>query len=414
MQNEFKHRPLIKYILQIAHVEPLVWHAAVALGSIQKPQSGPSVGDGSVFGFSQYGKAVKILNESLTSCIHVDSEMVLAAALLFATFEVIHKDFTKGSEHVDGSLNYLCELVQVGAIASGDVSSSFVDVFARLAISASIFGGPRTRLTVHPFAWLSSHLAVGRELSMDRVGHAVLFSLSAMRCLEDQMIPAKTASQSIDKGQLPEMRQRLLHSITAWQISLQRLKLDDKDAPLRHRALLLTIYLKYCEISVSTLPVDDLDTTELRYDDRIPAFKDLLALCEHFLDCGDPEVDEQGRMRYPSFTIQIGIIHILWYISIKCRDPYVRRHAMHLLNHYHRGNGDTGHGVMIAGYADMLIKLEEGLDEPSRAEEVPLQRRICNPYFDVVQDDHVLHCEKGNFRLGEEWNRWQPICVFSV
>ena len=62
----------------------------------------------------------------------------------------------------------------------------------------------------------------------------------------------------------------------------------------------------------------------------------------------------------------------------------------------------------------VVIRLEEGPHGAKCAKDVPVERRIAKPRFNVIRDDHILHCEKGDFRLGEEWTKWQPICVFST
>lgn len=410
VQNEFRYRPLFEYILQAAQVEPSIWHATVALGSLQKPENAPIAGNGTAFGFSQYGRAIQILNGNVATSTRMNSEIVLATSLLFATFEVLHKEFSKGSQHINGSLNYLCDLVQTGRLQGGIVFSAFVDVFARLAISASIFGGQQTRLIMDPFAWLSAHTLDEKQFSMDLAGHVVLFCLAAMRFLEDSLRPAS----DVKRTHLLGLRSELLDSIGLWEFSMKQLEGGNLNVSLRHRALLLKIYMTYCKISVSAMLIGTVDPSELRYDEHILKFRKLLDSCKNFMEWDDLEAQEQGGLRYPSFTIHIGIIHILWYVSIKCRDPQIRRQAVKLLNHCHHGEGDTFDGVMIAGYAEMVIRLEEGPEMAATAQDVPAERRISTPYFNVARDDHVLHCEKGDFRLSEEWSKWQPICVFSV
>ena len=416
VQNEFKYRPLFEYILQAAQVEPSVWHATVALGCLQRPDNAPNASDGPAFGFRQYGKAVKILNHSLTIPTNMKSEVVLATSLLFATFEVLHKDFMKGSQHINASLNYMCHLVQAGAAHDDNVFAALVDVFARLAISASIFRGQRSKLSTDPFIWLTTHLNGTDEFSMAVAGYGVLFCLSAMRFLEqaENQETSNEHIQGVGPNHLLILRNELLDSIQFWQVSMKQLEASQINISIRHRALLLKIYMAYCKISVSALRMGSTEPSELRYDRHILDFRQLLASCRDFMERGDLEFYEQGGLRYPSFTIHIGIIHILWYISIKCRDPHIRRGAVKLLNHCHHGEGDTFDGVMISGYADMVIKLEEGPESTTTAQDVPVERRISKPYFNVVRDDHVLHCEKGDFRLGDEWTKQQPICVFSV
>ena len=364
VHNEFKYRPLFQYILQVAHAERSVWHATVALGSLQKPVNAPQVGNGRTFSFDQYGKAVKILNRSLGSRGNVDSETILASSLLLATFEILQKEFMKGSQHVNGSLNYLCDLVQ-SRKDDNVVFSSFVDVFARLTISTSIFGGKQTKVFLDPFEWLSTNLGYEREFSMETAGYGVLFCLSAMRFLEDpwQINSPPRMIDENDDEHYQAYRELLLNSIKFWEDAMHRLEASIQDAAVEHRATLLKIYIKYCKLAVSTLAIHEAESTEMRYDCFHPKFHSLLDLCTRFMSCGDPETHERGGLRYPSFTIHIGVIHILWYVVIKCRDPGTRREALRLLKHCHHDEGDTFDGLMIAGYADSKYTLGYNTDQ---------------------------------------------------
>ena len=388
----------------------------MALGSLQKPNNAPLVGNRSIFGYGHYGKAVKILNESLASQNGMNAGLLLAGSLLFATFEVLLKEFSNGYSHINGSLNYLCDLISRSSGEQGPIFSSFVDVFARLAISASIFGDEPASLSLDPFAWLASNIHKPCESSLESAGHFVLFSLAAMRFLQhssQSTILAKTTSV-LGGHTILDLQEQLLNAIRTWQISMQQAKSRSQNMLSYDRVTLLKIYMKYCEIVVSAFTLNGSHSSEVRYDKYISEFSELLHLCKGFIKHNDPESIEQDGMRYPSFTIHIGIIHILWYICIKCRDPSLRREALCMLASCHHAEGDTFDGIMIAGYAEMVIRLEEGPEGVECAEDLPYERRIRKPHFNIVHDDHILHCEKGDFKLGPEWTTWQPVCAFSV
>ena len=410
VDNSTQYQPLIQYILQVAHTEPAIWHATVALRSLQQPVDAPQAGDGPAFGLQHYGKAVRILNEQLTSGNDVASSIVLASSMLFATFEIVQKDFAKGSRHVNGSLNYLCSILESGradtsTLSASGVFSSIVDSFARLEISTSIFGGCRTNLCSNPFDWVSTNITLNMEFkTLDEAGNAMLLCLAAMRQLQyacqTQSLETNPESPSLN-GELELSRQKLLCSIAHWQAAVQQLEQRLIRSGKQRRPILLKIYIKYCEILVSTLQFGHVDENEMRYDNFITEFAELLVLSREFLDLGDIRSHEQGGLRYPSFTIHVGIIHIAWFIAIKCRDPMIRRGALKVLKGCDHQAESTFDGVKIAKYAEMVIKLEEDYDIRC-AVDVGVDRRLRQPSFNTSTDDGILHTEKGSYELIEE------------
>jgi len=97
----------------------------------------------------------------------------------------------------------------------------------------------------------------------------------------------------------------------------------------------------------------------------------------------------------PLFTLDGGIVGPLYDISRRCRDPRIRRRAIHLLYTYPRQEG-MWDGVLAARVAERVVAIEEGgvVGGPVLASsaDVPDWARISevNPIFDLEGRKAVL------------------------
>ena len=399
------YRPLFRHVLQTAHVEPAIWHATIALGSLHQSRAGPTLEDSRVFGLQHYCKAVQALNKMLVSNNRVASCILLSASLLFATFEVEQREYGKASLHIDGSLNYLCGIANGNETGTGRPDEAFSDIFdafLRLDVSSFIFSGIRTRLNYDAINSLTTHLypGVGFE-STFAASQTLLFCLAAMRHLEviygtDSFADLQDSVKSEARGLLKE---RLLFALNNWEQAMSELDPQLAEEEEQRRAKILRSYNRYCRIRASVLGGDQ--DTELRYDDFLSEFEEILSIASSLMHAEVTGNFEEDCLRYPSCSTHAGIIHLLWFVAIKCRDPGIRHEAIRLLKKCNHQES-LWDGRKIASYAETAITIEES-GAVHCAADVPFERRLSDAWFDARFDDNVLHCKRGTCRHGVEW-----------
>ncbi|KAL2029264.1 hypothetical protein VTO58DRAFT_108456 [Aureobasidium pullulans] len=83
----------------------------------------------------------------------------------------------------------------------------------------------------------------------------------------------------------------------------------------------------------------------------------------------------------PSFSLDFGIIGPLGILTTRCRDPSLRRKAIHLLRIYNRQEG-MWHSSLTANVAERLVKIEEaGLVDVEHCTDIPLAARVSEAIF---------------------------------
>ena len=402
-----QYLPLFVHVLQVAHTEATIWHATVALGSFHKTTSAPPIEDEQVFGLRHYNKALKLLNEKLSSNDKAAPTVVLAASLLFATFETLQKEYDRAMTHVYGSLNYLYEITEEAGpdgrnLESDNILPILVDVFERLEVSSSLFLDQRTRPGHDPFASLAAYLPRGIMFySTASASQTTLFCLSAMRHLQSLQ---GTKGEKQNKGEFEVLRNRLLLAIHHWEHAADSFHSGLADSEQQQRGRVLRMYIAYCKISVSVM--GDSDDREMRYDLFICDFERMLGLAITFLHNDEVEACAEGSFRYPCFSIHIGVIHILWFVAITCRDPAIRHGAIKLLKRCsHREYGSID-GTKIAKRAEMVVDVEER-EGAHCAADVGVDKRIHQVWYGPRLDDTDLHCKRRNPGVPGGWTEWK-------
>lgn len=406
-----QYRPQFVHILQVAHTEPVIWHAAVALGSLHQNDFASCEISDQQLALVHYGKALKLLKSKLLDDQTMPPSIILSSSLLLATFETLHKEFDRVAQHVNGGYDYLCNITERQrdlsiSLRSDEILLTFLDTFERLEISSSIFGVKRNRFNHDAFTALSKHLppaAVFQDTTA--AGQAALFCLSAMRHLQ---YLHDMDSDGYNESELVDLQTRLLLAVERWETAMDHFDLSKASFEDQQRARMLKMYISHTKIYVSVV-LDINKQHEMQYDAFIPEFRKILNLAITFFDNGETESCKESSLRYPTFATHIGVLHILWFVTLKCRDPRVRHSALALLktcDHPERGSWD---GRKISVYAERVVEIEEGGGGVTCASDVLDESRLYRAYFEPKRDDGILRCVRRNTDADEAWTKWHEI-----
>ena len=109
--------------------------------------------------------------------------------------------------------------------------------------------------------------------------------------------------------------------------------------------------------------------SELRYDDHVAQYEDLVATAEEVIELL-AQKSERG-----AFSFDLGITIPLFATAERCRDPHIRRRALNAMRNGPRQEGTWGPGAALA--VEKWIMFEEhGLGHVEKASDVPEWRRI--------------------------------------
>jgi hypothetical protein len=124
---------------------------------------------------------------------------------------------------------------------------------------------------------------------------------------------------------------------------------------------------------------------EMHWDQYNTTFEKILDLIETF-------IYDLDTHQAPSFSLDFGIIGPLGILTTRCRDPSLRRKAIHLLRIYNRQEG-MWHSSLTANVTERLVKIEEaGLTGPKHCTDICSEARVSDVrlHHDLEQQQVIL------------------------
>lgn len=390
------------YLLQMSHSVPAVQHAVIAFSDLHERYLADDIGIPStkVYCLQQYGRALKSLRDHLNSvssrgCM---TEEALLACLLFVCFEVLQGNDLAALTHLEAGLSIFANLPH-SAEAMTNISKQesltvLAKIFIRLDNQATSLIGPRPPTQVDP-----SQL---HNLAMPYVPfHPSQFTISQARdalhvCLSraHDFLRAETITPEKEKNSLDlatHERDRHLSSLSDWLHTHQGLLnlascssspsdniaiLTSLKEEAKECAILWLIYLVSYIILSTTL-----DSDEITYDAYLPQFTAIIENAEAVLRSRVPQSDLaltttifSRRKRF--FTIEMKVIHPLYFTAFKCRNHAIRQRAIELMRV--AGKEGAWDGNIFARIGEHVMALEEGngsLTHGACAEEIAVEER---------------------------------------
>lgn len=384
-------------VLKVGLEEPVIRNAIFALGSlhedyqnragryskalIQEPSHRRAV--------KLYGDALRQLNTELNNRNQKNAKLAIIASILFTCFEVLRRNNMAAVVHYSAGMRELLRQIKLGAnnVTSGEPIpdtglppqvrerpqtelDDMLRVFARYDIQACTFTKPKavpldSELALVPPAkftlpdarrhldnlLISVYQFVKSDLGMYRYWDANLVPLT-WRVRRDEAVVTFEQWLNALEGYLENAGPRPLANEVK---SLLGLRLQVKVA---------IIMLKTC---IDCSP-------ESTFDQFTEAFEDIVSRVERMTtSLALVEAKPLDNDTTP-FTMELGIIHPLFFVATKCRHPTLRRRAITQLRK--AGREGVWEGPIVALLCDRIVQIEETGVSIADGEPVPELNRL--------------------------------------
>lgn len=366
----------IELVLQAAHEEPTVMHAALALGSLDRSRHGHSLASPHITPtsdasdrskpFKAYSMALASLKTLAQRSDPKAVDLVLLCSLLCICFEILLGDHLMALGHLDSALKIISskssmERTKDVALVHPrfkplQIEPELVEAFERLDIHASSYVNMRPPTLVARTV-MSAAPSASAEFATIADARRSLYQLA------NGLYAFMPKAPRFRDGEPPTLDElgtvlRLCQRLVDWYAKMHRLISrtgSGMSVSERRETTMLRIKQALLHVKASTV----LDAYETSYDDYDADFLEIVTLSESLQNNSAwSSSPSQG-----SFSIELGYIYPLYFTALRCRDRGIRRRALCLLRAAPREEG-IWNSAMTARIAHEVIAIEEeGFDE---------------------------------------------------
>jgi hypothetical protein len=343
----------LRTILQMAHGEPGVRSALVALGHLNKSQSG-SLQDARQFAITtsnperksfllSYNKAIRHLVNDMGKPSFT-AEMGLVICLLFACIELLQADANVAFAHIRSGLNIFYESRQRKQVTSesrtaqenqrhisvrwNGIEQILVQLFIQGLASALPLGVSLQKdfdyLTSCPKNFTETTFA---SLTDARLSYSDLRSAAIL--LAHDMAEKTNGSLALTPSDYERQYDLISRHHVWWKAltDLECCRIWSKDDLVILSALKVEYYSSFTACSCLT------DETQMAFDAHIAGFQSLLGHARHVVDSFNlpTRTSTLASGAAANFTFDTSFIPALFYAAIRCRCPVTRRDAVSML-----------------------------------------------------------------------------------
>ncbi|PLB47405.1 hypothetical protein P170DRAFT_240591 [Aspergillus steynii IBT 23096] len=391
-------------VLQLAHQEAAVLHAAIGVGAMHRSTRGQSpslrlqgqMESHHTLGLAQYIKAIRHLRGRLEhSASHRQNpEIALVVCLLFIYLEMLQRNRLGALVHLQNGLRVLTGIPgQVRRVSDSEHQCLLVtreqptgvehltEIFARLDIDSTSFGqqapvfqivsaqdgiGPEALLPVtfrdaqearHLLDRLKSaaHHIRGRLLDLSRESCQQRQPDAALQCCVEfagirKLKPFRDPSLFAN---LKKVETDLLHWLAIFhQLNLATPIREGSPGPPSHVLLELQCHAAFLQLATCH------NDREASCDQFNPTFQRIVDLCRRFIGDTARSPANSPKPSGSTFMLEPGLIPALYLTALKCRQSDIRQEAISLLYQYPCQEG-MWEPALMAQFVQGVSGLEE-------------------------------------------------------
>ncbi|OCL10853.1 hypothetical protein AOQ84DRAFT_438081 [Glonium stellatum] len=339
------------YALSLCATSPAIQHAVIALSGFHERFCSPITAVASLQGCLQhYHKAVKRINSLMDEHNHKRNstiQEIVVACAIFICIEILIGNDVAALTHLEGGLGILRQIFSTETSSTSLTPDPQVldlrGLFARLDLQALSFVGSRPSMeplrapTPLPNPPASSLYRVLR-----RAHHFLRTTAEPLKYTDD--IPSVAFQE----------RELHLADLESWYQAFKSQRTYIK-TPENIANLLVAYHSTRIKLLVCLGPF------EIAYDACSTNFRAIVEAADCILASRLPSC-LSGDTKY--FTLEASIIEPLYFTSLKCRHPQLRRRALSLL--HRSGKEGVWDGSVMAEIADFIISIEDGGTDDSQ------------------------------------------------
>jgi hypothetical protein len=366
----------------VGHEEPVVRNAIIALGTLHEDYQdrcgkySPQLIDDQSYqhALKLYGGALRELNQRLNEPTKSNAKLAIIASILFACFEVLRRNNMAAVIHYQQGMRELIRQMNIPQSTDSSLTpyspgskarfrempqdevDELLRVFARYDIQACTFSKDIAEPLSTDVGQVPRILPTNLTLSQVRY-HLDNLLVSVYQLVKSDARMYRYWKRDAVPLDWQTRRQEALEIFDAWMAALEnffsaqgpRLSSTDIKSLLGLRLQIKTavIMLKVC---IDSGPESTFDAFEDDFEDmvfKVEQMTTALAMPEQ-----RPLEDEATP-----FTMELGIVHPLFFVACKCRDWSLRRRAVAQLKR--AGKEGVWEGPIVAVLAQRIMELEE-------------------------------------------------------
>ncbi len=367
-------------VLKVGQQEPVVRNAIIALGSLHEDYQirggkydaqlieDPSYREVTTL----YGKALRQLNEQLNKPTKTNAKLAIICSILFACFEVLRRNNMAAVVHYQQGMRQLMRQMNLPAaddtavtpysngtyqaqhrqIPQGELDI-IMRVFARYDIQACTFSKDSAeRLDME-----MPH-TIPTSLTLEQVRNQLdNLLICVYQLIKSDLRMYRYWNQSDVPRQWLDRRQQAETTFSDWLNAIEVL-LEKTSAPVNaveRRGLLgLQLQIKVALIMLKMCIDSKPETT---YDMFIPDFENIVSRVERLFQSLALVDTKPLDPEHTDFSMELGLVHPLFFVATKCRDWNLRRRAIAQLRK--AGKEGVWEGPIMAVLAQKVMRLEE-------------------------------------------------------
>ncbi|KPM38202.1 hypothetical protein AK830_g8352 [Neonectria ditissima] len=362
-------------VLQISRRETCVRQMVVALGllheSFHHDHAGSDCNSPSQAlrkqAINEYTEAIRLLNLHISTHGWASLEITLLCSILCVAFEWLRGDYATARTHLLSSIS---------------IMSQWKDKSIQHGTSLSSPSGHMIRTRLRPVCTtlvlqarsMSNSVVLPWDLALDlQQGIQPFENLQQARNSLDLILADILPETVTEEGPGREIDGKVwerARQLTKWSqyfntyLSENGLE-ESSSAPLT----IMNLWHKTAYMLLITSIKDD----EMAYDDFFLDFTDIVERTESLLSSSSTK-----------FSVDIGVVPLLYYVALKCRHPQIRRKAIGMLTSTPRREA-VWDSLGAACVLQEVVHVEEkGLGEVHTHADIPSSVRVCN--MNVILD----------------------------